>query len=239
MSKILNIRLPASATTTDFKPQDFNQLKEAIQQIVLQLNTTYTPVASENTLGAMLWMQQGGGSGGPVRSFQNSVGELRPYAMFMDNNDQTNAGATVENLIEFGTVDFGSSVRVEDGTDLYFDYAGVYLVTVSCQVTNADNEVHQFDLWLKKSGEDYPESNTRFDVPQRKNSNVLGHTVANMSFIFTVTDPTEDYFQMAWWSDSTDVMIEHYDASTNPTRPEIPSVILTAVFLSAENNSGQ
>ena len=38
---------------------------------------------------------------------------------------------------------------------------------------------------------------------------------------------------MAWWSNSTDVYLEHYAAGTNPDRPEIPSVILTAQFISA------
>jgi len=39
---------------------------------------------------------------------------------------------------------------------------------------------------------------------------------------------------MAWWSDGDLVSIEHYAAGTSPTRPEIPSVILTATMISAE-----
>jgi hypothetical protein len=58
-----------------------------------------------------------------------------------------------------------------------------------------------------------------------------GHLVANVAGIFTVTNG--EYLEMAWWSDGANVKLEHYAAGTNPTRPEIPSVILTVQFVSA------
>jgi len=242
MSKILNIRLPASATTTEFSPGDFNQLKEAVQQIVLQLNTSYTPIASENTLGALSWLSNsagaGGGFSGHVRGFQDSVGIMLPYGMFMDDADQLNPSTTAANTLRLNTPIFGSGIRVEDDTKLYFDYPGQYEINVSCQVVNGTNNAQEFELWAVNTGTNYPLSNTRFDVPARKNPNQLGHIAAAISGIFTVTDPVNEYLEMAWWAESTDVYIEHYAARTNPTRPEIPSVILTAKFLSAESNNG-
>ena len=242
MSKILNIRLPASATTTEFSPGDFNQLKEAVQQIVLQLNTSYTPIASENTLGALSWLSNsagaGGGFSGHVRGFQDSVGIMLPYGMFMDDADQLNPSTTAANTLRLNTPIFGSGIRVEDDTKLYFDYPGQYEINVSCQVVNGTNNAQEFELWAVNTGTNYPLSNTRFDVPARKNPNQLGHIAAAISGIFTVTDPVNEYLEMAWWAESTDVYIEHYAARTNPTRPEIPSVILTAKFLSVESNDG-
>lgn len=241
MSKILNIRLPASATTTQFKPQDFNQLKEAVQQIVFQLNNSYTPITSENTLGALSWMSGSGGGGafsGHVRGFQDSVGMMLPYGMFMDDADQVSAGITSENIIRLNTPIFGAGIRVEDDTKLFFDYPGQYEINISCQVVNQSNEIQEFELWAKNTGVNYPLSNTRFDVPVRKSTGVWGHVVAAINGIFTVNDPVNEYLELAWWSESTDVYIEHYAARTNPTRPEIPSVILTVNFLSAEANDG-
>jgi len=241
MSKILNIRLPASATTTQFSPQDFNQLKEAVQQIVFQLNNSYTPITSENTLGAFAWNSSGAGGGafaGHVRGFQDSVGMTKPYGMFMDDADQTSAGVTSENIVRMNTPIFGSGIRVEDDTKLFFDYPGQYQINVSLQVVNQSNNIQEFELWAKNTGTNYPLSNTRFDVPVRKSTGVWGHAVPAISGIFTVNDPVNEYLEMAWWSESTDVYIEHYAARTNPTRPEIPSVILTAHFLSAETNDG-
>jgi hypothetical protein len=39
--------------------------------------------------------------------------------------------------------------------------------------------------------------------------------------------------QVAWWSDNLNVFIQNYAAGTSPTRPAIPSVILTINFVSA------
>jgi hypothetical protein len=48
-----------------------------------------------------------------------------------------------------------------------------------------------------------------------------------------VNDPSTNYLEIAWWASSTDVFLEHYAAESTPTRPEIPSVILTINFVSA------
>ena len=88
-------------------------------------------------------------------------------------------------------------------------------------------------MWAKNSGVNYPLSNTRFDIPARKSTGVWSHVVAVINGIFTVNNPETEYLEIAWWSDSTDVFLEHYAAGTSPTRPEIPSVILTANFVSA------
>jgi hypothetical protein len=90
------------------------------------------------------------------------------------------------------------------------------------------------ELWAKDSGVNYPFSNTRYDVPVRKNATTWGHVVADISGIFTVTDPANSYLEMAWWSDSLLVYLESAAANTSPTRPAIASVILTVSMLSAE-----
>lgn len=242
MSKIVNIRLPASATTTEFRPQDFNQLKEAVQQIVLQLNTSYTPITTQNESAALSWVaagsSAGGGFSGHVRGFQDSVGITLPYGMFMDNADQLNPDTTAANTLRYNTPIFGSGIRVVDDTKLFFDYPGQYLINASCQVVNKSNSIQEFELWAVNTGTNYPLSNTRFDVPPRKSTGVWGHAVAAIAGIFTVNDPVTEYLEMAWWGQSTDVNIEYYPARTSPTRPAIPSVILTAQYLSAEANNG-
>jgi hypothetical protein len=309
MSKITNVRLP-NANTTDYSPEQFNQLVRSLEQIILQLNTTYTPIVSQNSASAMNWFggsgaSSGGGFAGGVRGFQPSTGVLLPYSMLMSSSDQASLGTTAENILTYDTPIFEYGIRVEaheaeftasistttmtvtavasgpllpgmiltgsgvsagtrivsqtSGTTgstgtytvsinqtvasttiqgsraskLVFDYPGEYLINISCQVTNRINAVQEFELWAKNTGVNYPLSNTRFDVPERKNASLWGHTAAAIAGIFTVADPTNTYLEIAWWSDSTDVFIEYYPAGTNPTRPEIPSVILTASFISA------
>lgn len=156
-----------------------------------------------------------------------------PYAMLMSDQDQTSAGITSENLLTYDTPVYESGIYVEDSSRLRFQYAGQYLITVNCQFTNRGNTTAEFEIWAKNSGVNYPLSNTRFDIPARKSVGVWSHQVAVINGIFTVSDPETDYLEIAWWSDSTDVFVEHYAAGTSPTRPAIPSVILTANFISA------
>jgi hypothetical protein len=309
MSKINNVRLPNASL--QYSPEQFNQLVRSLEQIVFQLNNSYTPTVSADTSAAMAWLAAGSGSGaaggfaGGVRGFQPSTGILLPHAMFMDTTDQESLGTTSENIVQYNTPIFEYGIRVEPHTasftasissttmtvtavssgpllpgmtltgtgvtagtriisqssgttgstgdyvvapgqttasttiqgsrasKLKFDYGGEYLVTVSCQVTNRDNSIHEFELWAKNTGVNYPLSNTRFDVPERKSASIWGHAVAAVSGIFTVDDPVTQYLEMAWWSNSTLVYLQHYNANTNPTRPEVPSVILTVNQVSA------
>jgi hypothetical protein len=54
MSKITNVRLP-NAIQSGYDPQQFNQLVRSLEQIILQLNTTYTPIVTENKDQAQTW----------------------------------------------------------------------------------------------------------------------------------------------------------------------------------------
>jgi hypothetical protein len=317
MAKINNVRLP-NAIPLQYSAEQFNQLVRSLEQIVLQLNTTYTPTASDNIAAASSWFAGGGGSAGGgfaggVRGFQQSSGILLPYGMFMSVTDRKSLGITAENVVEFDTPIFGNGVRVgshdasftatiNDGTPpgagtvmtvsavasgtilvgmtltgtgvtagtriaaqvsgttggvgvysvdtsqevastaiqgsraskLLFDYAGQYLINVSLQVTNRENTISEFELWAKNTGVNYPLSNTRFDVPERKSSSVWGHATPAVAGIFTVNDPANEYLEMAWWAELPEVYLEYYDARMSPARPAIPTVILTAAFVSAE-----
>jgi hypothetical protein len=156
-----------------------------------------------------------------------------PYAMLMSNQDQSSAGTTSENLITYNTPIFQNGIFVESSTRLRFQYAGQYLIIVNCQFANRGNTAAEFEIWAKDKGVNYPLSNTRFDIPARKSVSIYSHVVAIINGIFTINDPETEYLEIAWWSDSANVFLEHYAAGTNPTRPEIPSVILTANFVSA------
>ena len=237
MSKIFNVRLPNASP--EYNAQQFDQLVRSLEQIVLQLNNTYTSIPDQNQAAAASWFGGGGGAAGggfagAVRGFQPSTGLFLPHALLMSDQDQATGGTTSENLVEFDTPIFTYGIRVENDTEIYFDYPGQYLVTISLQVTNTDNRIKEFELWAKNTGTNYPLSNTRFDVPANKGMASAGHLVANIAGIFTVNDPTTEYLEVAWWSDGANVKLEHYAAGTSPTRPEIPSVITTVNFVSAE-----
>ena len=208
----------------------------SLEQVIFQLNNTYTPVTSENTASAATWMAMGSGAGGGfaggIRGFQNSNGIILPQAMMISDQDQTNASTTGENLLTFAPA-FSNGITVESGSRIKVPCAGQYLVTFTLQVTNRTNTAGEFEVWAKDTGVNYPLSNTRFDVPARKTSSIWSHIVPAITGIFTVDNPINDYLEVAWWSDNLGIYLEHYAAGTSPTRPAIPSVILTINFVSA------
>jgi hypothetical protein len=54
MSKITNVRLP-NAATEGYSPAQFNQLVRSLEQIVLTLNSNYTPNVTEDKAEALAW----------------------------------------------------------------------------------------------------------------------------------------------------------------------------------------
>lgn len=235
MAKIFNVRLPNASA--EYQPEQFDQLVRSLEQIILQLNTSYTSTPDQNQLGASSWLMSspgaGGGFAGGVRGFQSSHGILLPYGLMMSDQDQTNASITGENLVTYNAPALMAGVRVIDNSKLKFSASGQYFISFSLQVTNRGNTAAEFEVWAKNTTVNYPLSNTRYDIPPRKASDKWSHTVASISGIFTVKDPAVEYLEIAWWSDSLDVFLENYAAGTSPTRPAIPSVILAAAFVSS------
>jgi len=155
-----------------------------------------------------------------------------PHAMLMSNQDQTNPSITGANQLTFNQPVITQGIRVENTDEIWFDEPGQYLVTFTLQVTNRGNTAAEFEVWAGYNGTNYPLANTRFDVPVRKSASINSHIVPAITGIFTVANPQTEYLTIKWWSDSTNVYLEHYAAGTSPTRPEIPSVILTVNFVS-------
>ena len=58
MSKITNVRLP-NAAAGDYNPDQINQLIRSLEQVILQLNSTYTPIFTENKDAALTWYEAG------------------------------------------------------------------------------------------------------------------------------------------------------------------------------------
>jgi hypothetical protein len=157
-----------------------------------------------------------------------------PHAMLMSDQDQMSGGTTVANQLQFDTpvILDGIEIKGTNDDEIHFSKAGQYLVSFSIQVTNRSNAEQLFEVWAGFNGQNYPLSNTRYDIPPRKSSSVWAHIVPAITGIFTVTDPDNDYLTIKWWASSTDVFLQYYPAQTSPDRPEIPSIIMTINFVS-------
>jgi hypothetical protein len=229
---LVGFRAPAlPVPPSEYSPQQQSELVRTLR-LYFNLIDSLTPQQAESyTADAFIGGSFEGNKiqGGTLAGFGQGL-EV-PHALLMSDEDQESDGITSENIVTINRVIFSDGINVEDGSKIVFAYPGQYLITARFQFANRGNAEQEFEIWAKNTGVNYPLSNTRFDIPARKSLSVYSHVTANISGIFTVAGG--EYLEFAWWSDGADVYIEHYAAGTSPTRPEIPSVIVTATFVSA------
>jgi hypothetical protein len=147
-------------------------------------------------------------------------GALGNYGSFYDVTDQT--GSLTAQVVAIGNTLSANGTALSGTGQIVIANPGTYQLTASIQLLNVDNVAHYADIWLKFNGSNYPDSNTRFFIPARKNSSEYGYAVAILDFI-GVAPAANDYIEVFWQTDSTQVSIEQIPASGSI--PATPGVI--------------
>jgi hypothetical protein len=155
--------------------------------------------------------------------------DTAPYGAFQDSTDQTAASTTVAYPITFDTTDFSNGVYLSDSSRMNVRNAGIYNVQFSVQLENIDNAQHTVDIWFRKNGTDITASNSMFTVPARKSASIYGHLIAAINYFVELA--VNDYVEIVWRTESTDVSLEQTPAESSPTRPSTPSVIATMQYV--------
>lgn len=120
MSKITNVRLP-NAAPLQYSPAQFDQLVRSLEQIILQLNSTYGSAFDTNTSAASDVFGQGTGGvvsvAGPSKIFV-------PFGAFQDSTTQIDGSITQAYPIRLNTTDYECGVRVDS-------YAASFTASIS------------------------------------------------------------------------------------------------------------
>ena len=153
-----------------------------------------------------------------------------PHGAFQDSTDQVAANTTTAYAVTFNTTDFSNGVTIASNSRITVADAGIWNLQFSIQFKNTSNDGQDVDIWFRKNGTNIDNSNSRFHLPQRKSSGDPSHLIAAMNFFVSLA--TNDYVEIMWRTTSTDVSIEHFGTSTSPTRPAVPSAIVTMSFVS-------
>ena len=153
-----------------------------------------------------------------------------PYGAFQDSTDQTAANTTTAYAITFDTTDFNNGVTLSNSSRLNVSQAGIYNIQFSVQLVNTTNASVDIDIWFRKNGTNIDKSNSRFGLAPRKSAGDPFHLIGAMNFFVSLD--TNDYIELMWRTSDVGAYIEHYAASSTPTRPSIPSVIATVTFVS-------
>ena len=153
-----------------------------------------------------------------------------PYGGFQDGTDQTAANTTTAYAITFDTTDFSNGVTLSNSSRLNVAQAGIYNLQFSIQFKNTTNDTQDVDVWFSKNGTNIDKSNSRFGLAPRKSSGDPSHVIAALNFFVSLA--ANDYVEIMWRPSDVGVSIEHFAASSTPTRPAVPSVIATLSFVS-------
>jgi hypothetical protein len=148
------------------------------------------------------------------------------YGNFYSTVSQPNAGATAANAITYNTTDLTRGVSVVSSSRITIANPGIYNIEFSLQLQKSSGGDDQVDIWLAKNGNNVANSNTTIMLHSNP-----GYEVAAWNFL--VQANAGDYYELYWHSADTTAQIHAAVAGTNPTRPAIPSVILSVTQISA------
>ena len=154
-----------------------------------------------------------------------------PYGAFYDTTDQVAGSTTTAYAITLNSTSSDNGVTIENSSEVTFAYEGIYNIQFSIQLSNDTNATQDIDIWFRKNGTDVDNSNSRFGLAPRKSAGDPYHVIASLNFVELFN--AGDYVQLYWRTSDVGAYIEYYAAPSSPTRPAIPSVILTATFVSS------
>ena len=153
-----------------------------------------------------------------------------PHGAFQDSTDQTAANTTTAYAVTFNTTDFSNGVTIASNSRITVADSGIWNLQFSIQLTNTTNAAQDADIWFRVNGTNAANSNSRFGFAPRKSPGDPYHTVAAMNYFLSLN--ATDYVEIMWRPTDVGVTIEQYAASASPTRPAVPSAIVTMSFVS-------
>lgn len=159
-------------------------------------------------------------------NLQQQIDNLNPdlsnnigfWGSFWTNQDLTNPTANAVNLITYTNSDpDGYGIDLSNNSRIWVRNDGVYMFIITAQVQAPNTNTHTIYMWLRKNGTTV--ADTAFKEELKGSIKLI---TANWQLELN----QDDYIEIAWQSDATDITLEYYASSGNV--PAIPSVILTA-----------
>jgi len=154
----------------------------------------------------------------------NKVNAPIPHASYYDTTTQTNPVANTVNLFTYNSVE--SEYQVTRGvptSKIFFTNTGLYNIQFSAQLDKTGGGKDSIFIWPRINGVNVPDSATKVVI-----QGSTDEVVAAWNFLLVLK--AGDYFELAWQSNDTDLVILAQSAASN--YPGIPSIILTATWVS-------
>ena len=154
----------------------------------------------------------------------NRINSPTAHASYFDTTTQTNPVANAVNLFTYNSVVSQQAVtRGVPTSKIYVAQTGVYNFQFSAQLDKTGGSASAVYIWPRINGVNLPDSATKIVIDGPNNE-----IVAAWNFVLVLE--ANDYFELAWESSDTNVVIPYVAASGNI--PAIPSIIMTVNWVS-------
>ena len=120
----------------------------------------------------------------------------------------------------YNVTDINNGVSIVSSSRITIANAGVYNIQFSAQFDKTDSGDDKVDIWLSKNGSNVANTNTEMTLVGNNGKHVAAWNLF-------VNAAAADYFELCWSSADANVFINYVATQSTPTRPAIPSVILT------------
>jgi len=126
--------------------------------------------------------------------------------------------ANIEYRFPHSTVGSQTDVNIVDQTKITVTQTGVYKLTFTMQVKHTSGGSATISVWLKKNGDNIPDSTTDLYVA----GNQIPYLFA-MDYIEVLQ--AGDFLEIAWSDTDGAVTFPYTGPRSTPTRPAVPSII--------------
>ena len=142
------------------------------------------------------------------------------YGSFTNTTDHNLAAINTATAVDFDTINLSDDISLNAGGDrVIFSHSGVYSISFSTQITSGSGSLKTVWFWPRVNGVDVAGSTIKVSIKDNSTTTVMSRTA-----VFTLSD--NDYLQVMWAADSTNVKLEAAPATA--FAPSTPSAILTA-----------
>jgi hypothetical protein len=155
-------------------------------------------------------------------SFVGTGGIVIPHMMQSDTTDQAIANTANAQVITFNTDVHHNGITRTSASRFTITKEGSYLIAFSGIATGVINK--KIEFWLRVDGSDVANSNTTYTFKSTGANAVIAVT-------FIEHFAVGQYFEFWTWGDDTGNRWDATVAGTSPTRPAIPSIIITANYV--------
>ncbi len=158
------------------------------------------------------------------------VNSPTPHASYFDTTTQTNPVANTVNLFTYNSkVSEFEITRGSPTSKIFINQTGLYNFQFSAQLDKTGGSATDVYIWPRVNGVNVPDSATKVVVDGPNNEIVP-------AWNFVLLMQNGDYFELAWQSSDTDVIILADSPASN--YPGIPSIIMTVTWVSNYRRSG-